>query len=57
MNNIKSVDKDIINETDGDLLNILLFGCTKYHINSKILNFSIDKMVLQSTILRTRQCQ
>ena len=57
MNNIKSVDKDIINETDGDLLNILLFGCTKYHINSKILNFSIDKIVLQSTILRTRQCQ
>ena len=44
MNNIKSTDKDIINETDSDLVNILLFGSSKYeyHINSKILNFSFD---------------
>ena len=44
MNNIKSIDKDIINETDSDLVNILLFGSSKYqyHINSKRLNFSID---------------
>ena len=44
MNNIKSIDKDIINETDSDLVNILLFGSSKYqyHINSKILSFSID---------------
>ena len=43
MNNIKSIDKDIINETDSDLVNILLFGSSKYqyHINSKILSFSI----------------
>ena len=39
MNNIKSIDKDIINVTVGDLVNILLFGSSKYqyHINSKIL--------------------
>ena len=44
MNNIKSIDKDIINVTVGDLVNILLFGSSKYqyHINSKILNFSND---------------
>ena len=44
MNNIKLIDKDIINETDSDLVNILLFGSSKYqyHINSKILSFSID---------------
>ena len=44
MNNIKSIDKDIIKETDSDLVNILLFGSSKYqyHINSKILSFSID---------------
>ena len=44
MNNIKSIDKDIINETDSDLVNILLFGSIKYHyhINSKILSFSMD---------------
>ena len=44
MNNIKSIDKDIIKETDSDLVNIILFGSTKYqyHINSKVLNFSID---------------
>ena len=44
MNNIKSIDKDIINATDSDLVNILLFGSSKYqyHINSKILSFSID---------------
>ena len=43
MNNIKSNDKDI-NATDSDLVNILLFGSSKYqyHINSKILNFSND---------------
>ena len=43
MNNIKSNDKDI-NATDSDLVNILLFGSSKYqyHINSKILSFSID---------------
>ena len=39
MNYIKSIDKGIINETDSDLVNILLFGSSKYqyHINSKIL--------------------
>ena len=44
MNNIKSIDKDIIKETDSDLVNILLFGSSKYqyHINSKIFSFSID---------------
>ena len=44
MSNIKSIDKDIINETDRDLANILFFGGSKYqyHINSKILSFSID---------------
>ena len=43
-NNIKSIDKDIIKQTDSDLINILLFGSSKYqyHINSKILSFSID---------------
>ena len=46
MSNIKSIDKDIINETDSDLVlvSIPLFGSSKYHyhINSKILSFSID---------------
>ena len=44
MNNIKSIGKDIINETDSDLVTILLFSSCKYeyHINSKILNFSND---------------
>ena len=44
MNNIKSVDKDTINETDSNLVNILLFESTKYeyHINFKIFNSSID---------------
>ena len=44
MNDVKSIDKDIINATDSDLVNILLFGSSKYqyHINSKILSFSID---------------
>ena len=43
MNNIKSIDKDIIHASDSDLVNILLFGSSKYqyHINSKILSFSI----------------
>ena len=41
MDNIKSIDKDIINETDSALVSILLFGSSKwqYHINSKILSF------------------
>ena len=30
MSNIKSIDKDIINATDSDLVNILLFGSSKY---------------------------
>ena len=30
MSNIKSVDKDIINATDSDLVNILRFGSSKY---------------------------
>ena len=44
MDNIKSIDKDVINETDSDLVKILLFGSSKYQYqtNSKILNFSID---------------
>ena len=44
MNNIKSIDKDIIKETDTDLVNNLPFGSSKYHyyINSKILSFSTD---------------
>ena len=43
MNNIKSINKDIINEIDSDLVNILLFGSSKYEypINSEILHFSI----------------
>ena len=63
MNNTKSIDKDIIKETDSDLVNILLFGSSKYqyHINSRILSFSIDFIpktkVLRSTILKTGQCQ
>ena len=41
MNNIKPIDKDIINKTDSDLANILLFVSSKYeyHTNSKILIF------------------
>ena len=44
MNNIKSIEKDIIKETDSDLVIILLFGSSKYqyNINSKILSFSSD---------------
>ena len=44
MNNVKSIDKDIIKKTGSDLVNILLSGSSKYqyHINSKILSFSID---------------
>ena len=47
MHNIKSIDKDIIKETDSDLVNILLFGSSKcqYHINLKILSFSIDSIL------------
>ena len=58
MSNIKSIVKDIINETDSDLVNILLFGSSKYqyHIKSKILSFSIDYFfkVLRPIILKTR---
>ena len=41
---IKSIDKDVINETDSYLINIFLSGSSKYeyHINSKIFNFSVD---------------
>ena len=57
MSNIKSIVKDI-NETDSDLVNILLFGSSKYqyHINSKILSFSIDFFlkVLRPITLKTR---
>ena len=44
MNNIKLIDKNIINENDSVIVNILLFGSRKYeyHINSKMLNLSID---------------
>ena len=44
MNNIKSIDEDILNETVVDLVYNLLFGSSKYeyYINSKILNFSTD---------------
>ena len=44
MNNIKSIHQDIIHACDSDFVNILLFGSSKYqyHINSKILSFSID---------------
>ena len=44
MNNIKPIDKDIINKTDSDLVNILLFGSSKYeyHINLKMITFSTD---------------
>ena len=49
MKNIKSIDKDINNLYDSDLVNILLFGSSKYqyHISSKILSFSID-FILQT---------
>ena len=42
MDNIKSTDKDIINENDSDIVNILLLGRCKYeyHINSKIRIFN-----------------
>ena len=44
MNNIKSINRDIINETDSDLVNILLYESSKYEYNiySKLLSFSID---------------
>ena len=44
MNNIKSIDKVIIHASDSDLVNIPLFGSSKYqyHINPKILSSSID---------------
>ena len=44
MNNIKLIDEIIINENDSVIVNILLFGSSKYeyHINSKMLNISID---------------
>ena len=44
MDDIKSIHQDIIHACDSDLVNILLFGSSKYqyHINSKILSFSID---------------
>ena len=44
MNNIKLIDKNIINENDSVIVNILLFGNRKYeyHINSKMLNLLID---------------
>ena len=44
MNNIRLIDKNIINENDSVIVNILLFGSRKYeyHINSKMLNLSID---------------
>ena len=49
MKNIKSIDKDINNLYDSDLVNILLFGSSKYQydISSKILSFSID-FILQT---------
>ena len=39
MNNFKSIDK----EGNSDLVNILLFGSSKYeyHTKAKILNFSV----------------
>ena len=47
MKNIRSIDENIINETDSDLVNILLFGSSKseYPINSKLLNFSKDSIL------------
>ena len=44
---IKSSDKDIMNESDPDLVYILLFGSSKYeyHIDPKVLNFSIDFVI------------
>ena len=44
MSNIKSIDKNIIKASDSDLVNNPLFGSSKYqyHINAKILSFSID---------------
>ena len=44
MDNIQSIEKDIINETDSDLVKILLFGSSKYeyYINLKILDFVPD---------------
>ena len=43
-NNISYFDNSIINETDTDLVNILIFGSSKceYQINSKIPTFPID---------------
>ena len=47
MKNIRSIDENIINETDSDLVNILLFGSSKseYPISSKLLNFSKDSVL------------
>ena len=50
MNNIKSIDKDIINETDSDLVNILLFGSSKYHDTNTTLipKYSVFQLILFS---------
>ena len=44
MNNTKSVNKDIIKETDTHLVTILIFSSSKneHHINSKRPSFSTD---------------
>ena len=44
---IKSSDKDIMNESDPDLVYILLIGSSKceYHIDSKVLSFSVDFII------------
>ena len=49
MNNIKSMDKDIINETDSDLVNILLFGSS--NTNTTL----IPKYLVFQLILFSRQ--
>ena len=52
MRNIKSIDKDIINTPDSNLVSILLFASSKYqyHINSKILSFTTGY------IFKTERC-
>ena len=45
MDNNESIDEDILTITNNELVNIIWFGI-KYDINSKILNFSMDFILM-----------
>ena len=47
MKNIKSIDKDIINVTDSDLVNILLFESSKTNTTS-IQKYPVFQLILFS---------